>query len=77
MNCTIETRGNPQKESTVANRKPDYKVFVSRNIAKEGEVPNNFYHEVGAAWTVDRDGISISLHALPIDGRLVLFPYKE
>ncbi|TQF27434.1 hypothetical protein UNPF46_30695 [Bradyrhizobium sp. UNPF46] len=61
----------------MANRKPDYKVFVSRNIAKEGEEPNNFYHDVGAAWMVDKDGISISLHALPIDGRLVLFPNKD
>lgn len=61
----------------MASRKPDYKVFVSRNIAKKGEEPNNFYTEVGAAWNVEKDGISINLQALPIDGRLVLFPAKD
>ena len=58
-------------------RKPDYKVFVSRNIAKEDEEPNNFYTEVGGGWNVYKDGISNNLNVLPIDGRLVLFPAKE
>jgi hypothetical protein len=61
----------------MANRRPDYKVFVSRNIAKEGEEPNNFYTEVGGGWNVDKDGISVALNVLPLDGRLVLFPAKD
>lgn len=42
-------------------RKPDYRVFVSR----KGENDKNFYHEVGVAWNVANDGISIKLHAFP------------
>lgn len=53
-------------------RKPDYKVFVSRENGDK-----NFYTEVGGAWTVAKDGISVQLNCLPVDGRLVLFPNKD
>ena len=54
-------------------KKPDYDVFVSR----EGSDQKTYYTRVGAAWKVAKDGISIKLQALPIDGSLVLFPPKE
>ena len=53
-------------------QKPDYRVLVSRESGGK-----NYYTEVGAAWVVSNDGISIQLHALPTDGRLVLFPRKD
>jgi hypothetical protein len=53
-------------------RKPDYAVFVSRESGDK-----SYYTEVGAAWNVAKDGISIKLHALPMDGSLVLFPRKD
>ena len=53
-------------------KRPDYEVFVSQ---KNGD--DNFYTRVGAAWNVAKDGISIKLTALPVDGSLVLFPPKE
>lgn len=52
--------------------KPDFDVFVSE---KQGD--KNWYTRVGAAWNVDKDGISIKLRALPLDGNLVLFPHRE
>ena len=52
-------------------KKPDFRVFVSTE--RDG---NTYYHEVGAAWRVANDGISIKLHALPVDGSLVLFPLR-
>ena len=55
-------------------RKPDYRVFVSRQ--SEGS-DKAFYTDVGAAWNVKSDGISIKLNALPLDGSLVLFPNKD
>lgn len=58
-------------------RKPDYRVYVTQQKVERGKPPTNFYKEVGAAWTVERDGISIKLHALPVDGQLVLFPPRE
>jgi len=54
-------------------RKPDFDVFVSKE--REGDKP--FYTRVGGAWSVAKDGISIELQALPVDGRLVLFPRKD
>ena len=53
-------------------QRPDYEVFTSQ---KNGE--KNFYTKVGAAWLVAKEGISITLHAIPLDGKLILFPPKE
>jgi len=53
--------------------KPAYDVFVSRKMA-DGK---NFYTRVGSAWNVSKDGISIKLDALPVDGQMVLFPSKD
>ena len=54
------------------SKRPDYEVFVSE---KNGD--KTYYNRVGAAWNVAKDGISIKLNALPLDGNLVLFPPKE
>jgi uncharacterized protein (DUF736 family) len=61
-----------ERSNLMANRKPDYRVMISR---KNGD--KSFYTEVGAGWNVAKDGISLQLHALPTDGRLVLFPRKD
>ena len=53
------------------SKKPDYGVFVSEKNGDE-----TFYTRIGAAWNVAKDGISIKLNALPLDGNLVLFPPK-
>jgi hypothetical protein len=52
---------------------PNSDVFVSREI----EAGKNFYTKIGSAWNVAKDGISITLDATPVDGRMVLFPVKE
>lgn len=63
------------KEANMPNgEKPAYDVFVSTPGKNGGKA---FYHRIGAAWNVASDGISIKLHALPVDGSLVLFPPKE
>jgi hypothetical protein len=54
-----------------AKRMPDYDAFVSEE--KNGK---HWYTNVGAAWKVAKDGISVKLTALPPDGDLVLFPHK-
>ena len=53
-------------------KRPDYRVFVTREVGGK-----TYYTEVGAGWQVANDGISIRLHALPIDGSLILFPPRE
>ena len=54
-------------------KRPDYNVCVSR----QDQNGKAFYTDVGAAWNVAKEGISINLHALPRDGKLVLFPRRE
>lgn len=53
-------------------KKPDWKVLVSRENGDK-----QFYTEIGSGWSVAKDGISIQLNALPVDGRIVLFPRKD
>lgn len=53
-------------------KKPDYKVLVSRENGDK-----TYYQEIGSGWKVAKDGISIQLNALPVDGKAVLFPRKE
>jgi hypothetical protein len=57
----------------MAGQRPQYDVFVSREI----EAGKSFYTKIGAAWDVGKDGISITLDATPVDGRIVLFPVKD
>lgn len=46
--------------------KPDYGVYVT-----EGEGDKAFWTKVGAAWShKDGDGFTITLTALPLNGRL-------
>lgn len=54
------------------SKKPDYEVFVSE---KNGD-DKTYYTRIGAAWNVAKDGISVKLKALPLDGNIVLFPPK-
>ena len=56
----------------MAGTKPQWKVLVSRENGDK-----TYYTEVGAGWDVKNDGISIQLHCLPTDGKLVLFPRKD
>ena len=58
-------------ESKLGGKKPDYNVYASG----PGENAPNL--KIGAAWNVAKDGISLSLVANPVDGKLVLFPVKE
>lgn len=57
----------------MAGKRPDYNVMMSR----KGSDDKNHYTTVGAAWLVAKDGISIQLTAVPIDGKLVLFPRER
>lgn len=58
-------------ESTLNDKRPHYNVYTS------GPSENAPNLKIGAAWNVAKSGISLSLVALPVDGRLVLFPVKE
>ncbi len=53
-------------------KRPDYKVLVSRENGDK-----TFYSEIGSAWNVAKEGISIQLNSLPIDGKCVIFPRKD
>lgn len=56
----------------MAGKKPDYEVFISQQSGDK-----NFYTKVGGGWNVAKNGISINLQALPVNGKLVLFPRRD
>ena len=58
----------------MAGRKPDYKVLVSR---QNEDKTKTYYNDIGVGWKVKNDGISVQLHAVPTDGKCVIFPMKE
>ena len=37
----------------------------------------NRYHRIGAAWQNSKGGYKIKLHALPLDGDILLLPPKD
>ena len=52
--------------------KPQWRVMVSRE--SNGK---NYYTQIGSGWDLkDEMGVSIVLHALPVDGKLVMFVRK-
>lgn len=58
-------------ESKPAGKKPDYNVFTRG----AGDNAPNF--KIGSAWSVKKGGISVSLVANPVDGKIVLFPVQD
>jgi hypothetical protein len=56
----------------MAGRKPAYKAVIGRETG-EGEDKKTFWTEIGAAWDIKDGGVSVQLHALPVDGKFVLF----
>lgn len=60
----------------MAGRRPAYKAFVGRETG-DGDEKKTFWTEIGAAWDIKDGGVSIQLHALPVDGRIVLFVNKD
>lgn len=56
----------------MAGKRPDYKVLVSRESGEK-----TYYTEIGSGWNVAKDGISLLLNALPVDGKCVLFPRTD
>ncbi len=57
-------------------RKPAYKAFIGREYG-EGDEKKTHWLEVGAGWDIRDGGVSVQLHALPVDGRFVLFVNKD
>ena len=54
-------------------RKPDFNIYI--NV---GTDEKRITQKIGAAWKHSTgEGLSISLFALPIDGKAVAFPYNE
>jgi hypothetical protein len=61
------------KENAKSNR-PDFEVFVVVETSKEKAI----WTRIGAAWSHDdSEGFTITLHAVPVDGRLVVRKIKS
>lgn len=55
---------------TTDNKKqPD---LIAYSVTGSGE--KSYFHRIGAAWANSKGGYGIKLHALPVDGEIVLLP---
>src|SRR5207244_1464684 len=67
------SRTNRRKTNMTTSRKPVFEVFTVR----EGKKRKSYFTKIGAAWpTRSGNGLTLDLHALPLDGRLILMPPK-
>lgn len=56
-----------KKNTTV--RKPEYEVFQVLETSKD----KSYWNRIGAAWVhEDGDGLSVTLNAMPLDGRIII-----
>lgn len=66
---------NAKKEKKSSGRQPDYRVVTPK--AKSDDSDEVFWTRIGSAWETDKGGISVSLNALPLGDRIMLFPNDE
>jgi hypothetical protein len=60
-----------KKNTTV--RKPEYEVFQVLETSKD----KSYWNRIGAAWVhEDGDGLSVTLNAMPLDGRIIIRAVK-
>jgi hypothetical protein len=63
-----------QKNETAKTNRPDFDVYVVVETAKEKSI----WTRIGAAWAHDDgEGLTITLTAVPVDGRLVVRRVKS
>lgn len=61
------------KQNKVA-KKPSFDVFQVIELGKN----KSYWNRIGAAWThEDGEGISVTLNAMPLDGRIILRTVKD
>jgi hypothetical protein len=64
---------NNRKEKQMSDQKqPQLHAYT---VTKSGE--KSYFHRIGAAWANTKGGYLLRLHALPVNGEVVLFPPKE
>lgn len=56
----------------MSNKKPD---LIAYNVV-EGNT-DNYWTQIGAAWSNSKGGFNIRLNAMPLSGEIVLLPPKE
>ena len=54
---------------------PSHRLFVVRNYEKNGEEKSS-WTEIGVVFP-NKNGFTMQLHSLPIDGRCIALPYDE
>lgn len=68
-------KGKSQKEEKETGRQPDYRVVTPKK--KSDDSDEVFWTRIGSAWETDKGGISVSLNALPLGDRFMLFPNDD
>lgn len=59
---------------TTESKKPEFEAFAV--VERKNQKP--WYHPLGAVFrTASGDGLNVVLHATPLDGRILLLPFRE
>ena len=60
-------------DTAVKNRRPSLIAYHVR----DGKDDKSFWNQVGVAWSNRDGGFTVQLHAIPLDGRIVLAKPKS
>jgi hypothetical protein len=65
-----------QRTPKSSSSAPDYRAFTV--VKREGKDKSDYWLDIGAAFAhEDGEGFNVLLHALPIDGKIVLRTIKD
>lgn len=53
-------------------RRPE---LIAYTVTRSGQ--EDYYHRIGVAWSNRKGGCKIKLHALPVDGEILLLTPKD
>lgn len=66
---------NPRSLAMADRQKPAYDAF---SVEEREGAEKPYFRNIGAAWaTKSGEGLNLTLQVLPINGRILLLPYKE
>ena len=60
----------------MANKTIAFNVYATSSYKDEDDNEKTRYTQISVAFKVAKDGLSLTLNALPVNGQIVLFPPK-
>ncbi len=61
----------------MSETKPNRPDLIAYTVTRQGDEEDGFFRPIGAAWANKKGGFGIRLHALPLNGEIVLLPPSQ